>query len=267
MKSATLRNLPRQPLIFAVVGFFLGLGNPLGTLFFLAVFNNEGFRAGLRLALANHPQVFIAESFTGCLVLSLTGFFIGRLLKKTEKQRDVFEDTASRDSLTGLLNHRSILQKLTELAHDPRETSRPFCVVMVDIDFFKEVNDTQGHLVGDEVLAWLSQALIEGTRDSDFVGRYGGEEFLLVLTQTDQKGAKVVLDRLLTRIRQHRFGVTHHKGQSFSITVTMGVSRSSELVEGNALALVERADERLLQGKREGRNRIIFPSVTSTSKS
>ncbi len=244
--------------LFTAIGFLLGLGNPIGTVLFVWVF--AGFDpAEVNTILSNRPEVFVANAIVGCGLLSLAGFWVGHMLSTTEEERNKARYRAAHDSLTGLWNHRYILQRLSDMVMDPRSENRPFCAVMVDIDFFKQVNDTYGHLVGDHVLQQVAGILLEEVRDSDYVGRYGGEEFLMLLTRTDLEGAHVVLERLMQKIRQTHFKAPGQKGKGLRLTVSMGVAASTEVDNGNANDLVALADDRLLDGKREGRDRVMYP--------
>lgn len=157
-----------------------------------------------------------------------------------------------RDGLTGLLNHTTINEYLEqELARAKRQDT-PLSFIMLDLDHFKKVNDTYGHPAGDRVLKSLSRLLKQRLRRADVIGRYGGEEFALILPDTPGENAKYVLGD----IRQRFNKILHLAGEKhFSVTFSGGIAAYPEF--GSANALKEAADQALYQAKREGRDRII----------
>lgn len=166
----------------------------------------------------------------------------------------------SQDGLTGLLKHASIKDRLAQELDRARRHGEPVTAVMVDIDFFKRINDSWGHPMGDQVIKTLGQMLRQRLRRQDSVGRYGGEEFLAVLPECSAADAR----RLLDDIRQ-RFGEVTFTGggRSFNVTLSAGIA-SSEMfrTEQDILAA---ADAALYQAKNSGRNRVAT-AVEDTSR-
>jgi len=158
-----------------------------------------------------------------------------------------------RDSLTGLLNHTKSKEFLdVEIARAERE-GRPLSFAMVDIDHFKRVNDTHGHPVGDRVIKSLARLLQQRLRRSDLIGRYGGEEFAVILSNTSGETATRVMDELreaFSRIR-HQAG-----GTEFTATLSCGVAELRAGMSGNELA--NEADKALYQAKHRGRNQVVL---------
>ncbi|WP_136069351.1 diguanylate cyclase [Modicisalibacter radicis] len=158
----------------------------------------------------------------------------------------------SRDGLTGLLKHADIKEQLGAALAQARRRQQPLCVVMLDIDHFKRVNDTYGHLVGDEVIRALANLLSRRLRESDLIGRYGGEEFLLVLNDCEEPQAVRIVDELREAFARFSFLADQ---QSFACTYSAGVLQASA---GNGVeTLIGRADQRLYRAKSEGRNRVV----------
>ena len=164
-------------------------------------------------------------------------------------------EEVKRDPLTGLLNRRYmhvILKSITELASI---TKQPFALALIDIDNFKKVNDTYGHLVGDCVLKQLAELLKKSFRRGDYIFRYGGEEFLIVMPSTDLKEAVTLLERFRCIVQNHAFKCS---GEHLKITVSVGVC--SDIPQGsiNILDYIRCADKKLYEAKKSGKNKVIF---------
>ncbi|NJM06630.1 diguanylate cyclase [Candidatus Gracilibacteria bacterium] len=156
----------------------------------------------------------------------------------------------SRDGLTGLLNHATILAQLAHEVERAQRCCTPLSVALLDIDHFKQVNDTYGHQAGDRVLKSLARALQQRLRASDGIGRYGGEEFLVVMPGADAPAARRVLDDVRERFAQ----IHHHDGPlRWSTTFSAGIVSSDLPVA----SLINGADAALYTAKRRGRNRIV----------
>ncbi|MGQ7956319.1 diguanylate cyclase [Pseudomonas sp. SP16.1] len=156
-----------------------------------------------------------------------------------------------RDSLTGLYNHTHTLQLLEDACFRARRDDQPLAFAMLDIDHFKKVNDRYGHPMGDRVIKSLALFLKQRLRKTDHIGRYGGEEFAVVLPDTDEQSAL----RLLEDIRQ-RFAEIHYPAQpqDLSCTFSCGIAMLQPGLDGNALS--KQADEALYKAKHAGRNRV-----------
>ncbi len=166
---------------------------------------------------------------------------------------------AYRDGLTGLYNKR-YFQKVfvTELERSIRY-KLPFSLLLLDIDFFKKVNDTYGHPAGDKVLEKVSSVMLRLIRNCDIASRYGGEEFTILLPETGVKGAKVLAQRLRRGIEQEK---TSTKGGDISVTVSIGVA-GTELAEKDFTVetFIEQSDQALYKAKQAGRNRVEVNSI------
>ncbi len=164
------------------------------------------------------------------------------------KQR--LEAAAITDGLTGLYNHRHSLDRLDDEIKKAKRYKRELSVIMLDIDNFKKINDTRGHQGGDLVLASVAGVLKSAVRKGDLAGRYGGEEFLIVLTETDVGSARIAAEKLRSAIERLETDTDGKAG----VTVSLGVAG---LIPGDESgSLVNRADEFLYAAKKSGKNRV-----------
>jgi diguanylate cyclase (GGDEF)-like protein len=159
---------------------------------------------------------------------------------------------AARDSLTGLWNRGMILEQLRRELRRARHEQRPLAVLLVDIDLFKLVNDTYGHAAGDEVIQQAASRMRIALRDYDFVGRYGGEEFLVLLPGCDRDLARHVAERLRSSTCEEP---VHAGAATITLTVSVGLAASASAEELPA-AMIAVADAALYLAKKNGRNRI-----------
>lgn len=162
------------------------------------------------------------------------------------------EEMASTDGLTGLANHRTFQSKLDEAIARHRRMKKPFATLLTDIDHFKDVNDTHGHPIGDEVLRQVSKCFQNNLRETDFPARYGGEEFAIILEDTELEGAMVIAERLRSELKKLVFqGVDG----PFSCTISIGVGYWPSDSEDKQ-TLVEYTDQALYHSKHNGRDRV-----------
>ena len=162
------------------------------------------------------------------------------------------EALAHTDALTHLPNRRALITKLVAEVERVRRYNAPLTVLMIDVDHFKLVNDTYGHLAGDCVLTELALLLQRTARSVDTVARYGGEEFVIGMPETGLAGAMAFADRLRARIESHSFDVG--KGRSIHITVSIGVAEFPQSKVETAEDLLDAADRALYRAKEAGRN-------------
>ncbi len=157
------------------------------------------------------------------------------------------------DQLTSLRNRRAFDEEVLSHIQQFRREQRNSSLLLVDIDNFKQFNDTHGHLVGDKVLAYVALALKQGVRGDDFVARYGGEEFVILLPDTEQSGAMVVAEQLRSRIAERHLSIGKDKKLSLgAITVSIGVACLCH--DDDRESYLTRADEALYRAKSAGRN-------------
>ena len=163
------------------------------------------------------------------------------------------EKHAVTDSLTGMINHEHVISELQKAINSAQLEQFSLCVVMADIDHFKSVNDNYGHLAGDGVLKEVAKRIKNSLRGFDIVGRYGGEEFLLILYRAELTTARMVAERIRSRIAATPFDLPE---ALLDVTISMGVAmaKPDEMVN----SLIERADKALYNAKENGRNQVVL---------
>lgn len=182
-------------------------------------------------------------------------------LRKVKKYRDLIQTNdvlstiAYMDSLTELNNRRALESHLVRQIRTSRNYEMPLSILMLDVDYFKVVNDTYGHLVGDRVLQLLSSRLRYNLRSHDIPFRYGGEEFVILLHNTNCQDASVVARRLQQIVSEQPFVIDSNLAIPVTISIGTSCLRASDDPEG--VQMLARADEYLLQAKAAGRNCII----------
>lgn len=163
-------------------------------------------------------------------------------------------EEASRDALTGLANRKTFDKSLSEFIRDAKKGD-PFCLLMLDIDRFKNFNDKYGHLVGDEVLKIVARELSNAVKGRDVVARFGGEEFAVMLPNTDLQGALVVAENLRHSIASRDLTRKDTKQSYGTITISVGAAQFHNDTD-DAKSIIKRADEALYRSKKGGRNRV-----------
>lgn len=176
-------------------------------------------------------------------------------LKVSEKNKALtlalkqMEEMATHDALTGVFNRRAMLVAMDAEFQTFKRKKTPFCIAVMDLDHFKQINDSFGHAIGDEVLKIFAGILQQSLRITDRISRYGGDEFVILLTDTPRDVALTVLERICTRIAQHDWDTLVPQ---VTVTVSIGVA---EIMDDDLIAqLFERADLALYDAKQSGRN-------------
>lgn len=175
-----------------------------------------------------------------------------------KKNQDMLKDLAIKDRLTGLYNHALIIELLKrELAKQGRRGS-DLCFGMIDIDYFKKVNDTYGHMVGDVVLNELSNMLVNSVRKSDIIGRYGGDEFSVILPEITLHDSICVFERIRQSVDERKYIV---EDKTIHITISTGICFKRAADNLSYADIIKKADEALYLSKGNGRNRIEISPV------
>lgn len=235
--ALTMWNRPRLLMVSTLVGPVLMAG------IVLLVRGSVGLEQGSIMAI-------------GCVVALFTGLAVrSEVVPSDERTKSLMAENrelwnlSCHDTLTGLYNRRYLAQVATQLFARATRYKEQLHVLMIDIDHFKRVNDALGHRVGDEVLKGVASSIQSFVRNSDTVGRYGGEEFIVYLVQSTPEITQFIANRIRDGVAASKF-----PGVPWAITISIGVAgiQDGDTLEG----LVERADQFLYMSKRHGRNRV-----------
>jgi two-component system cell cycle response regulator len=215
----------------------------------------NGADAYLRMNLvqARHPAVALEEErlLKAYIQTGLRGVQFYRELMRTN---DVLSTMALADPLTELSNRRAMEWELPRQIHNARAYSTPLSLIMLDVDYFKSVNDNYGHQIGDRVLQLLAARLQHNLRLQDTLFRYGGEEFVIVLSQTTAQDAEIVAKRLRHLTSDQPFNIDGTL--ALQITISLGLAALSPDDDLKGESLLRRADHNLLHAKSSGRNQV-----------
>ncbi len=200
----------------------------------------------------NALQILAFAALATALLLGLVWFFTRRLIRKVSESRRTIEVLATTDALTGCFNRGHILERFTEELLRAERTGHGFCVIMFDLDHFKLINDALGHQAGDEVLRETVRRSSMMLRPYDLIGRYGGEEFLVLLPESSAEDAMRISERVRAAIEAEPFGP-----MAIRVTISSGVSCIR--AEGESVdRMLYRADSALYEAKAAGRNRTVY---------
>jgi len=181
-----------------------------------------------------------------------------RKKRYTERLRDNVQlsiEMAITDPLTGLYNRRYMESHLATQIEQAAARGKPLTVLVIDIDYFKAINDTHGHDAGDDVLREFATRIRKSIRGIDLACRYGGEEFVVVMPETDMAVGTIVAERLRRRIASEPFSI-QQGGGSIEVTISIGIA-TLDTADDNAASVLKRADQALYRAKRDGRNRVV----------
>ncbi len=170
-------------------------------------------------------------------------------MQRLRGEREELRLAMRTDDLTGLLNRATVMSQLQHALASAHKTGQPMCIIMADLDYFKQINDQHGHLVGDDMLRGVAARVKSAVRDFDFAGRFGGEEFLLVLENTSLHTARQVAERVRRRVADTP---VHAQQVDVEITISQGLTEAR--IDDDPEGLIDRADRALYQAKQSGRN-------------
>ena len=235
----------------------------------VASFVTHGMRLGITTFLVSLIALFITFSYfiddvnqesivtvyITLFILFLVMFFYTRQVSKFEarilQSNKILEDLASHDTLTGILNRRVFLEMANKYLSESRRKGEIFYFLMLDIDFFKKINDTYGHLEGDQVLKTYTKLINALLRENDLLGRLGGEEFGVIVLVSDVEAAIHVAEKIRKTLEDYQYRV---KDDVLTITVSIGISRSCD--GAHLEDIMHNADSAMYIAKESGRNRV-----------
>nr|WP_320050304.1 diguanylate cyclase [uncultured Desulfuromonas sp.] len=179
---------------------------------------------------------------------------VGTILDMTAiiELQQKLEKLAITDELTGALNRRQLFREGEKLCKLASRYQTPFSVIFYDLDHFKSINDSYGHLVGDEVLQQITAVVRDSLRDADILARYGGEEFCILAPETEAQQAENLAERIRNNVKRHIIAPSHHPTFVFNVTISLGIT---EHVENETFSsVIDRADQAAYQAKQKGRD-------------
>jgi len=185
-------------------------------------------------------------------------FIVSDITKLINNQK-LLEVHASVDSLTNIFNRRALFELFNQELENSKQTNRPICLIMFDIDFFKKVNDDYGHQVGDEVLKYVTTKCKDCIRETDIIARYGGEEFMIILPKTKIDVAIGLAEHIRTQLEM---GYCDYNNSKIKVTASFGVTGLENHTDGLTVeTLIKVVDKALYSVKNSGRNKVAFESV------
>lgn len=196
--------------------------------------------------------IFLFIAFLGYQLYNHWQQSADRLLGELHRANRSLEALANTDGLTGLLNRRAVDVHLESEWRRAKRSGQPASLVILDIDYFKEINDSHGHPAGDAVICHLAEMIRAVSREVDIAARFGGDEFLIVLPETDAQGARMLAERLREKVAA---GTVVHESRTLRYSISLGVAEI-DLEGGNPDHWLRRADQALMRAKQQGRNRI-----------
>ncbi len=197
---------------------------------------------------SNTIAIVVFGIITTLLLLGVINFFMSRLIKSLDEARETIEKIAVTDALTELFNRRQILLRFEEEFEKYKRLKTDVSCIMMDIDNFKDINDSYGHQIGDHVLSVISARMRGTVRAYDILGRYGGEEFLIILPDTGLEEARGLAERIRTSVKKELIGKT-------PVTLSLGVVCVQES-DRSVDDIIRRADENLYKAKKGGKDRV-----------
>jgi diguanylate cyclase (GGDEF)-like protein len=210
--------------------------------------------------MAENRYIFIGLSIALSLILlAIIFFLISKVAKRLSDTYSIIEEMSITDELTKIYNRRHFYTRLDEEIQRSGRYGHPLSLLLLDIDHFKRVNDAHGHQIGDDVLIGFASILKSNARKIDVVARYGGEELVIILPETNENSAYVVAEKLRKLIESHEFDISD--GKKLNVTASFGVSSLNMLAEDiidKSRQIIKLADDALYRAKESGRNTVVL---------
>ena len=196
--------------------------------------------------------------------LRLAARRVNELHQELLEAHDALRIQATHDALTGLLNRGTIMELLQKTIALAYREHRPLAVMLADVDFFKQINDEYGHLVGDQVLTEIARRLKQTCRGSDSIGRYGGEEFLLVMYPCSMEEAEVIAERFRSAVGATAVAIGEDAQRTINVSISAGIVSTEVDSEAEAQQILQRTDAMLYISKEAGRNCVTAGSIAES---
>lgn len=206
-------------------------------------------------------QSVLRAAIIPLIIAPAVSWYLLGLLLDLDKLEEEMNKLATYDDLTGLYNRRSLFKSCGLLHRLAIRTKEAYCVVIIDLDFFKKINDKYGHATGDTVLKSFGAVLKKVTRDCDIAGRLGGEEFCIYLSNTQQEQVEPIVERLNKEIQNN---YPHSDGKQIKYTISLGVAENRPDLEMSFEDILKKADIALYAAKNSGRNKMVIYSEELT---
>lgn len=261
--EAIFERVPHH-VLYPLIGFFLGLGSPVGAFLMRFWLADPILKALWVSSELRYNALFYIYMGVGTITAFVVfGYTLG---VRSESQRVHNKDLRGRlqelhlksvtDGLTGIYSHAYLQETLAIEMDRSRRTGRPLSVLIMDFDDFKKINDTHGHLFGDRVLKEVTETINMNIRQEDVLGRYGGDEFLVIMPGTDASTAARVADRIRGAVA--RAGIIDRRDGERPVKTTLSIGSATFPSEGaeDAPSLVDKADKNLYQAKHKGKNQV-----------
>lgn len=253
--------------LYPLLGFFIGLGSPLGA-FLLRFWRAEPILKGLwvRSELSYNADFYAYMAVGTVTAFVAFGYVLGRLSERQRVRNRLLRARVEElhlksvtDGLTGAFSHAYLRETLAIEIERARRHRRPLSVLILDLDDFKRLNDTHGHLFGDRVLKEVTETVSMSIRHEDVLGRYGGEEFLVIMPGADAEVARRVAERIRRAVeRAGVLDVRDRGSKPVRTTLSIGAATySGDTPAMDAAALIDRADRGLYEAKNAGKNRVV----------
>ena len=254
------RPWPRS-LRYSLMGVAIGLGSPIGMLLIRFYTAHHGtFLSWGLFELLGLKWLYLYTGIGSMMAFALFGYVLGRMNDSLQRQAESLRKTARtlrrlciRDGLTGLYTHTYVVKRLEEEFERARRYGYPLSCLFIDVDDFKDCNDLYGHVFGDRALIEISRALSQEIRDTDILGRYGGDEFLAILPEAGAVNAFRVAERIRKAVGFLRLEMDD---KQVPVTVSVGVYSPAEAPAASE-EILEKADLALRRAKEEGKNRTV----------
>ena len=244
-----------------VAGLLLGIFAPAGCLVIRYLLNGEPTLVWMLEEWNQQEYFYLYMLISIPIAFGVFGYFLGSLRDRVlyqnialERMNTTLKTQSLTDDVTGQYNHRFLVSEIEKSLERAVRNKRDLSALMIDLDDFKQVNDRFGHLTGDRVLKELADIVNQSIRKVDTLGRYGGDEFLVILPEAAPEAAARVARRIQQNVSQHRFNVGK---KTLPITVSIGITTVPDIQKIDKTDFIESVDQAMFKAKKSGKNRII----------